>query len=351
MSEPASKKAPATPGLRAVLPGTRPNCPLCGTAGHVAHEPLPDRFFGSPGSWSFRTCPDETCELAWIDPLPSKNELAEAYSGYYTHAAPRTKAPLLRPIYDRMKRGFLAQGLGYDKGVTDLERRLGFFARFLPEARHQMDAAAMHLPASQRGRILEIGCGNGNILTQLAALGWEAWGVDLDSRAVEEARKHGATDVRAGVLEDQHYPPDHFDAIASVHALEHIPDPLALFEECARILRPGGHLVVSTPNWNCLTHSEFGTYWRGLEPPRHLHLFNRRSLRSILERSGFSLVSIATTSRGAAYGHRTSSAAKCPQTSAVFRAVAARVHSIRVCGRLSIDPDAGDELLAIAVRR
>ena len=346
------ERAPSDePRLSAVAKNTRPDCPLCGARGHEDYTDLPDRFFGSPGSWSLRSCPAPECGLAWIDPLPSSDELDAAYSGYYTHAAPRKKAPLLRPIYDRMKRGFLARTMGYDEGVTNLERRLGFFARFLPEGRHQMEAACMHLPARLRGRILEIGCGNGNILGQLAGLGWEAWGLDLDPKAVEEARKRGATDVRAGRLLEQDYPTAHFDAIASVHAVEHVPDPKGLFEECHRLLKPGGHLVVSTPNWECLTHGEFGTYWRGLEPPRHLHLFCRTSLRTVLEQTGFEIESLKTTSRGAAYGYRTSLTAKNPQVSPLVARVSSRLHSLRVCGRLSADADAGDELLAIAIRR
>ena len=141
MNAPLPAKEPGAdpPALRAVTQNARPDCPLCGARGHEDYTDLPDRFFGSPGAWNLRSCPAQECGLAWIDPLPSADELNAAYSGYYTHAAPRKKAPLLRPIYDRMKRGFLARTLGYDEGVTAFERRLGFFARFLPEGRHQMD--------------------------------------------------------------------------------------------------------------------------------------------------------------------------------------------------------------------
>ena len=328
--------------------GSRPRCPACGSEGSVAHAAVPDHFFGTAGTWSYRACRDAHCGLAWIDPLPSEDELRAAYASYYTHAAPRRKAPLLRPVYERMKRGYLARRLGYTDGVGDLARWLGLFASLLPEGRHQMEAASMHLPAAERGRMLEIGCGNGNVLGQLAALGWEAWGVDLDPRAVEEARKSGAADVRAGTLEEQAYPDAHFDAVASVHAVEHVPDPRALFRECHRVLRAGGHLVVSTPNWRCLTHRTFGGHWRGLEAPRHLHVFSRRSLRRMLAAEGFELERLETNARGAAHGYAQSHRARSETTPAWLRSALAHVHSVRVQGRTSIDPDAGDELLAVA---
>ena len=76
--------------------------------------------------------------------------------------------------------------------------------------------------------------------------------------------------VRVGALEDQSYPPDHFDAVVSSHVTEHVHDPVSLLRECRRVLRPGGLLVVVTSNGKSIGSGRFGTDWRVLEPPRHI---------------------------------------------------------------------------------
>ena len=90
--------------------------------------------------------------------------------------------------------------------------------------------------------------------------------------AVQVARQRGL-EVDCGAVEDQRYPAAAFDAVTLNHVIEHVPDPLATVAECRRLLKPGGRLLMFTPNAGSLAHWMFGRDWRGLEPPRHLHLF------------------------------------------------------------------------------
>jgi SAM-dependent methyltransferase len=93
-------------------------------------------------------------------------------------------------------------------------------------------------------------------------------------------------------LEDQHYPDASFDAVTLNHVIEHVPDPIQTLRECARILKKDGRLVILTPNSSSLGHRVFKQDWRGLEPPRHLHLFSMQSMRRTLELAGFRKVTL-----------------------------------------------------------
>jgi 2-polyprenyl-3-methyl-5-hydroxy-6-metoxy-1,4-benzoquinol methylase len=94
------------------------------------------------------------------------------------------------------------------------------------------------------------------------------------------------------------------------HVIEHVHDPVALMAECARILKPGGSLVIVTPNIESYGHRVFGAFWRGLEPPRHLHIFSLSALTRCAERAGFRSSKSWTTPVNAASFYLSSRALK-----------------------------------------
>ncbi|OPX94961.1 MAG: putative S-adenosylmethionine-dependent methyltransferase [Pelotomaculum sp. PtaB.Bin104] len=128
--------------------------------------------------------------------------------------------------------------------------------------------------------------------------GWLAEGVDIDPVSVDQARAKGLQ-VRSGSLEAQSYPDNYFDAVTMSHLIEHVYDPLAVFQECHRILKPGGRLVVVTPNNESWGHKIYKTSWLALDPPRHLHIFSLMSLNSLTKKAGFQKFKSSTTIREA----------------------------------------------------
>src|SRR5262249_46527812 len=90
-------------------------------------------------------------------------------------------------------------------------------------------------------------------------------------------------------------PTGEFDAIILNHVIEHVPDPITLLTDCRRVLKPGHPLVATTPNLDSAGHRRFGANWRGIEPPRHLHLFSVTSLRAAAGQAGFTCVEVWTT--------------------------------------------------------
>jgi SAM-dependent methyltransferase len=159
----------------------------------------------------------------------------------------------------------------------------------------------MWLPSGRRGRLLDVGSGNGEFLATMRDLGWEVVGLEPDYAAAAAARRDHGLDVILGTLEGATLDEASFDAVTLSHVIEHVPDPVQTIRECYRLLRRGGVLVVLTPNIASLCHRVFGADWRGLEPPRHLFLFSPETMRRCASAAGFSAVRIRTPARGTPY--------------------------------------------------
>ena len=268
----------------------RPNCMLCGGQGQPVYSGQRDRLFGAPGSWDFKVCSNRECRLIWLDPMPVKEDLGKTYANYYTHAAHSSagrRVGLLKKIRALAERGYWANEYNYETDSNPfLARALGGLLYLSPIHRREADAGVRCLSALPQGRLLDVGCGSGEWLLEMRRRGWAVEGFDFDESAAKLARQNGLK-VECGSLEEQNYPADYFDAVTLNHVIEHVPDPVHTLTECARILRSGGKLVLFTPNNTSLGHRLFREYWRGLEPPRHLHVFSMPSLRRALAAAGF----------------------------------------------------------------
>ncbi|MEX2150242.1 MAG: class I SAM-dependent methyltransferase [Steroidobacteraceae bacterium] len=152
----------------------------------------------------------------------------------------------------------------------------------LPGWKAFMDQHVMRgLPAAARGELLDVGCGNGAFLKLAASAGWSVCGIDTDPAAIAVARGEGL-DVQIGGIEVLTQEKEIFDWITLNHVIEHAHDPVSVLRACIRLLKPNGHLWLESPNYDSHGRAVFGEYWRGLETPRHLVLFNTQSMRDIL---------------------------------------------------------------------
>ena len=252
----------------------------------------------APGSWNLNRCTDPECGLVWIDPKPDTATLAKAYETYYTHA-PNSGTSRWRAMYLRARNSYIRRRFGYP--VTEGSWRvqaIGILMALLPHRRVGMDAMAMWLPWQPGGDLLEIGCGNGDRLTLLRDFGWKVVGVEPDIGAAKLATARGL-DVRPTTLQPESFPAGCFDAVLMSHVIEHVPDPQETIRVCQRLLRPGGVLVMLTPNTESLGYRWFGEDWLHLDPPRHLNLFNSRNLPKLCADAGLTDVHCAATPRDA----------------------------------------------------
>ncbi len=167
------------------------------------------------------------------------------------------------------------------------------------------DAIVSHLQASEIGqgaRVLDVGCGDGNGIAFLNGLGLRASGVEIDPLAVKAARARGL-DVIQGDIGSAGIADASFDVVTSSHVLEHVHDPRAFLAECRRVLKPGGVIVTMTPNARSELLDRHGRNWRGLEPPRHLLLFNSDNLAKLASDVGFRDVRVKRTAHLASFMH------------------------------------------------
>jgi 2-polyprenyl-3-methyl-5-hydroxy-6-metoxy-1,4-benzoquinol methylase len=221
----------------------------------------------------------------WVDPQPALDQLGRLYENYWTHVPPANG--------QRPENGF--------RTITKRFAKSAFATAFFWRS-STFRSGLNYLEDLEPGRILDVGCGNGAFLARAAAAGWKATGVDFDLEAVEAAKLNVDVEAYAGSIMDQRFPAASFDAITMDNVIEHLPNPIETVRECARLLRPGGRLVIMTPNIGSLGHVVFGQDWRGLEPPRHLQIFSASGLKNISRRAGFCSVKIFSSTGNAASG-------------------------------------------------
>jgi SAM-dependent methyltransferase len=213
---------------------------------------------GTPGTFTVALC--STCDAGWTLPRVAAAELAAYYPPSY---------------------GFLVD--------SALQRRVQKLRLAYALSRTPLASLAQATP----GRLLDVGCGRGDLAAALADRGWYAAGVDPSAEAVAFARGLGV-DARVGTLESVAFDDESFDAVVMHHSLEHVPDALAELARIKRLLRPGGLLVISLPNFDSWERRRFGSAWFHLDLPRHRTHFGPKSLRLSLEKSGFDVVKIDT---------------------------------------------------------
>lgn len=149
----------------------------------------------------------------------------------------------------------------------------------------------------QSGRWLDVGFGNGSLLTTAAEFGFDVTGLDVRPAIVQTMRDYGF-DAQAIALED-YQPEAPFDVVSMADSLEHMPFPKRALERAFGLTREGGLLFLSMPNsdsflWQTLTRNGVNPYWYEIE---HYHNFGRKRLYSLLGECGFTPIRYAVSIR------------------------------------------------------
>ncbi len=164
----------------------------------------------------------------------------------------------------------------------------------------RVDLALEILPPG--GKLLDVGCGSGTLGSVLLADGRydEVHGLELSEEAAARARDRGLNAIAFNLNSGEFpYPDSTFDTVTCLAVIEHVPDPRRLLDEIARVMKPGGTLLLDTPNiryakhlWTLLFRGRFPITAGDEEDLRlaydggHLHYFTRGDIAALLRRPG-----------------------------------------------------------------
>ena len=329
------------------------SCPLCGLKEcGIMYRGLQDRFWGAPGKWNLRQCID--CGLLYLDPRPAPEHVSKVYPVEYAYRKVANKIKrtnFLRRINQIAIKGFLSNRYGYRKKGSFLQRIFSLPFYLLPAWCKRAGLQVLCLPYKPDHRLLDVGCGTGEFLERMIHLGWQAEGIDTNPHVIEICKGRGLP-AQVGALEEQNYPDDRYYAITLRHVLEHVPDPIKLLEECRRILKPGGRLAVLTPNLNSIGHRVLKNSWSGLDVPRHMCIFNTRTLYETAQKSGLRIEDMFSTSRSAGFNWLVSCRGQSAYRNkpSLMDAIKSRIFEKMISLILLLNNEAGEELLMIATK-
>ena len=158
-----------------------------------------------------------------------------------------------------------------DQYLQNLQCELGFISHLEP------------------GKILDIGCGPGWLLSAIDD-GWCKYGVEPSAQASSHASRHG--EIFIGPFEEADYPNDFFDLVIAYHVIEHMENPATALRNIRNILRPGGAMVIGTPDFDSGCARHFGNNYRLLQDPTHISLFSTDSMHRCLRDAGFEILEV-----------------------------------------------------------
>jgi SAM-dependent methyltransferase len=151
------------------------------------------------------------------------------------------------------------------------------------------------LQAAGPGRLLDVGSGRGDLGVVLRERGWDVTGLEPSADASREAEERGVHTVVGTLTTSATELADRYDAVVFQHSLEHVADPAEDLAAARALLRDGGLLLVSLPNFGSWQRRRFRARWFHLDLPRHRTHFSPRGLELLLRRQGFAPLEIGTS--------------------------------------------------------
>jgi 2-polyprenyl-3-methyl-5-hydroxy-6-metoxy-1,4-benzoquinol methylase len=198
------------------------------------------------------------CDLAQTIPAPSSSELDRYYPRGYHSTTKRYRGGMDRVL-----------GLVHRSRIRSVERLLGGV-----------------------GSVLDVGCGPGVLLNQMRGRGWTTRGTERSPSAAQQARDVFHLDVRSQDVDELIAEGVTFDTVVLWHVAEHLHSPRHTIAGIARLLRPGGILLIAVPNFGSPEARIGRNKWFHLDVPRHLVHFTPATLGAMLGAAGFETVKV-----------------------------------------------------------
>jgi len=251
----------------------RISCDLCGGNETTLEFEAKDIRYGLPGSFNVVRC--RKCHLVFTNPRPLKRASNAYYpDDYRPHiGGKREYENWFGAVYRRMA----------------FSRKANLFSRMLGDVYNHLAYRQFVSKEVDPALVLDVGCGTGDYLGVWRELGWNVQGLEMDDSAAGIAKKKLGFCVGVGRLAEATLPAAGFDLVAMSHVLEHMHSPSLALRKIAHVLKPGGRILITVPNYASWDRHVFGPRWQGLEVPRHLYHFEPQSLSVMLESEGFAI--------------------------------------------------------------
>ncbi|MBC7879020.1 MAG: class I SAM-dependent methyltransferase [Anaerolineales bacterium] len=240
-------------------------CPACGLDKFIeVGAGLDFEYHTSDETFHMVRC--QNCQVIYLNPRPHSSELDIIYPANYI------------PYHFETKLGW----------ITRIARQLFLRGRVFLTSKLVQDHA----------RILDVGCGNGDLLLLLRQFGsstWELAGLDISDRAVERLRVHQIP-LHQGRFEDLAPQIGQWDLIWMKDVIEHLDNPRLLLATAINALKPGGYLIMETPNslgWDAQLFAR--RYWGGWHFPRHWTVYDSKNIHAHLDKLGYHNIKITPT--------------------------------------------------------
>lgn len=149
-------------------------------------------------------------------------------------------------------------------------------------------------PFRKTNKMLDVGCGIGYFLEEAKKRGWEVHGTELSEKSAEICAQKNIH-IKQGALNTDDYEQDMFDIVTSFEVIEHINNPLIDLKNIHSIMRKGGLVYVTTPNFNSLLRVKLKSAYNVITYPEHLSYYTPKTLEKVFKRSGFQKLKIETT--------------------------------------------------------
>jgi SAM-dependent methyltransferase len=234
-------------------------CAICGQAGAQELLRAPDRLHGRQAKYTLVRCPG--CSVVWLSHPPTSEEMHLHYTDAYHK---------------------LISAAGEDSPSRWRDR---------------LQALRQH---KQSGTILDLGCSSGGFLGFFRGDSWKMYGIEMSADCARRAEERTGAHVFVGDIPDAPFAPESFDVITCFDVLEHLYEPRRVMKKVEEWLKPGGIFYVQVPNIDSAEARVFGSYWHGLELPRHLFHYSPASLKFLAHSVGLRDVSLETRRNPAA---------------------------------------------------